>query len=291
MELPASGAFEVFCRSSGSGPWLTFLHAFPTSSWDWAKVAPALEPRFRLLCFDFLGFGDSDKPRGHRYSIFEQADLCEALWRRLGVEETGVIAHDYGATVALELAARHEEGRALAARISKLVLLNGALYNQLARPLLVQRLLTAPLLGPLVARTVTKRVFVRSLASVLSARDQVPDSELHEHWHALRRRGGTVAVAPQLARFLVERRLHAARWEGALERSGIPVVCLWGMADPRSGAPVVEHLRRRLPEASVVAFEDVGHYPQLEASDRVAEEIAAAFRLPRRGRPARPPRG
>src|SRR5919106_5854659 len=97
LELP-SGSFEIFARVSGSGRWLTFLHGFPTSSWDWAKVAPALERRFCLLCFDFLGFGESDKPRGHRYSIIEQADLTAVLWQHFGIEETGLVAHDYGAT-------------------------------------------------------------------------------------------------------------------------------------------------------------------------------------------------
>ena len=47
----------------------------------------------------------------HEYSIGEQADLTEALWRRLGIEETGVVGHDSGATVAQELLARAEEGR------------------------------------------------------------------------------------------------------------------------------------------------------------------------------------
>src|SRR5215211_7303684 len=84
VELPGSGRFQIFCRATGSGPWLTLLHGFPTSSWDWARVAPALERRFRVLAADFLGFGDSEKPTRHAYSIFEQADLVEALSR--GVE-------------------------------------------------------------------------------------------------------------------------------------------------------------------------------------------------------------
>ena len=52
------------------------------------------------MLFDFLGFGDSDKPADHVYSIHEQADLTEALWRRFGVERTALVAHDYGVSVA-----------------------------------------------------------------------------------------------------------------------------------------------------------------------------------------------
>jgi pimeloyl-ACP methyl ester carboxylesterase len=272
-----SGTFEIFCRVRGTGPWLTFLHGFPTSSWDWAKVAPVLEPSFRLLCFDFLGFGDSDKPRAHPYSILEQSDLTEAVWRHFGVEETGVVAHDYGATVALELMARHIE-QALSTRISKFVLLNSALYAHLGRPLLIQRFLGKPILGPLIARAMTERAFARSFSSVFSTRHPITDSEVSEHWQVLARRGSSVPVSPLLVRYIAERDLHATRWEGALESRDPPKMLLWGMSDPRSGTHVAEHVRRRVPTASLRPLPEVGHYPQLEVPDLVAREISAAFR-------------
>jgi pimeloyl-ACP methyl ester carboxylesterase len=271
-----SGAFQIFCRVRGSGPWLTFLHGFPTSSWDWAKVAPGLESRFRLLCFDFLGFGDSEKPRKHRYSILEQGDVTEAVWRHFGVEETGVVAHDYGATVALELLSRDIE-QALSTRISRLVLLNSALYEHLARPLLIQRLLAKPIVGPLVARATTERAFARSFSSVFSSRHPIVDSEVREHWQVLQRRGSSVPISPRLIGYIAERKLHAARWEGALERGDPQTTLLWGMSDPRSGPHIVEHVRQRVPTARIRPLPDVGHYPQLEVPKLVADEVAGAF--------------
>ena len=61
---------------------MTLLHGFPSSSYDWAKLAPALARRHALLLPDLLGFGASDKPAQHEYSIHEQADIVEALWVR-----------------------------------------------------------------------------------------------------------------------------------------------------------------------------------------------------------------
>ena len=271
-----NGSFEVFCRTSGSGPWLTLPHGFPTSSWDWAKVAPALERRFRLLCFDFLGFGDSDKPRRHDYSVFEQAELVEQLWQRLGIAETGVVAHDYGATVAQELIASATAG-SLSAELTNVVLLNAALYEHLARPLLVQRVLAMPLLGPLVARVARERLFSRSLSSVFSERHPIAREELNAHWLILQRRGGTVPVLPRLVSYLKERRVNALRWERALEGHDRRLSFVWGMADPRSGAQLADHIRRRLPTAPFVALDGVGHYPHLEVPEVVANEIVAAF--------------
>jgi pimeloyl-ACP methyl ester carboxylesterase len=271
-----SGAWNVFVRAGGSsGSWLTLLHGFPTSSWDWAPVAEILDPRFRVLTFDFLGFGDSDKPRRHEYSIAEQADLTEALWQRLGIEETGVVGHDYGATVAQELLVREAEGN-LATRLAGVVFLNAGLYAELARPLLIQRVLAAPPAGRLLARLVTEPAFSRSLSSVFSSRHRPTAAELHEHWRLIRRRGG-VAVTPKLLRYMSERRANAARWESALERTAVPLRLVWGMADPRSGARIAEHAGQRIPDLGVVALDDVGHYPQLEAPEHVATAIEAAF--------------
>jgi pimeloyl-ACP methyl ester carboxylesterase len=271
VELGGS-SFEIFCRASGAGPWLTLLHAFPTSSWDWAKVAPALEQRFRLLCFDFLGFGDSDKPRPHSYSIAEQADTTEALWQHFGIAETVLVAHDYGATVAQELLARERTS----ARISSVVLLNAAVYVQLARPLVIQRMLANRIVGPLVAHAVNERTFRRSFASVFSARHPIGETELNLHWQVLQRRGGTVRLSHRLSHYVRERKRNAARWEAALARRLVPIRFIWGMADPRSGAHMAQEIHRRLPDAPVVALDDVGHYPQLEVPELVAEEIAKA---------------
>ena len=270
-----SSAWDVFVRTAGSGPWLTLLHGFPTSSWDWAPLARSLEPRFRVLTFDFLGFGDSDKPRDHEYSIGEQADVTEALWRRLGIEETGLVGHDYGATVAQELLARAEEG-ALDARLNGVVLLNAGLYVELARPLLIQRLLAAPLVGRLLVHLVTERAFSRSLSSVFSDSHQPTAADLRQQWQLVRRRDG-VAVTTKLLHYMRERRTNAARWEGALERTAVPRRLVWGMADPRSGAHIADHARQRIPSLDVVALDDVGHYPQLEAPQHLATAIEAAF--------------
>src|SRR5205807_8250945 len=95
----------------GRGPAMTLLHGFPSSSHDWAKVAPALAERHALLLCDFLGFGASDKPSEHVYSLLEQADLVEALWAREGIASTRLVAHDYAVSVTQELLARDSEGK------------------------------------------------------------------------------------------------------------------------------------------------------------------------------------
>ena len=54
---------------------LLLIHGFPTAAWDWHLLWQPLAERYRLIACDMLGFGDSAKPRGHAYSLLEQADL------------------------------------------------------------------------------------------------------------------------------------------------------------------------------------------------------------------------
>ncbi|WP_369776997.1 alpha/beta fold hydrolase [Streptomyces sp. R33] len=260
---------SVFVRQDGpaSGAPVTLVHGFPTSSHDWAAVVPALVAAgLRVTTLDLLGFGESDKPRHHRYSLLDQASLVEEVWRRYGIGRTALVAHDYGVSVGQELLARDP------ARITRMAWLNGGLYPDLHRPVPIQRLLHGPL-GPLLAPLTTERRFAGSLRAVLGR--PVHDEDLHDLWASASRAGGH-RLAPRLLRYIDERRRHAARWTSALEGFPGPTLFVWGPADPISGAHVLARIRARMPQAEVVELAGppaVGHYPQLE--DPVA--VAAAL--------------
>lgn len=265
-ERVEAGGFRLFERVAGpgDGPWLTLLHGYPTCSWDWSQVADGLATERRLLMFDFLGFGDSDKPAGHSYSIHEQADLTEAIWRRHGIERTALVVHDYAVSVGQELLARRADGR-LEVEIERIAFLNGGLYPDLHRALLVQKLLLHPRTGPLLAARINERGFVRGLKRVFATPPS--DDELHEHWLAISRHDGH-RIQHRLIRYIEDRRANETRWTGALESTDVPRRFVWGMLDPVSGAHMAERIVERMPAGELHTLPDVGHYPQLEAPHR-----------------------
>jgi haloalkane dehalogenase len=53
----------------------------------------------------------------------------------------------------------------------------------------------------------------------------------------------------------------------------IPTLVIWGMADKMVGAPHLERWRAELPDARFVELSDVGHFPQEEAGQEVAELV------------------
>jgi pimeloyl-ACP methyl ester carboxylesterase len=269
----AARVWNIFCRVTGEGPWLTLLHGFPTCSWDWAQIVPHLESRHRLLMSDFLGFGDSDKPYRHDYSLLEQTDIIEALWRRFEVEATAIVAHDYAVSVVQELLFRKKACK-LATRIESVTLMNGGLYPAMHRPLRIQRWLAKPVLGPLVNLFVNEQTFRRNFSKIFSRRHPVSETEMAEHWKAITRREG-VRNYYRIARYMRERITHSERWSAALESSSVPVRFLWGMLDPIAGVPMAAHIRQRMPQAAFITLDDVGHYPQIEVPEVVAQHIAA----------------
>lgn len=256
----------IFVRRMGSGPTMTLLHGFPSSSHDWAKVAPALAERHTLLLFDFLGFGASEKPVEHSYSLHEQADLVEALWALEGTQAAMLVAHDYGVSVAQELLARRAEG-VLSVELVSVHLLNGGLYPDVARPEPGQLALLDPELGPRFSAALTEELFVAALQPTFAPDfDAAADSA--DIWRATARDDGQ-AIAHRLIQYIADRGRHGERWTGALERTDIPVAFFWGMLDPVSGAHMAQRIRERLPDAPFQALEDVGHWPALEAGERL----------------------
>jgi pimeloyl-ACP methyl ester carboxylesterase len=266
LEL-GGGERQVFVRRLGDGASMTLLHGFPSSSHDWAKVAPALAERHALLMPDLLGFGASEKPREHEYSLHEQADLVESLWAREGITETTLVVHDYAVSVAQELFARRGENR-LAVDLRTVHLLNGGLYPDIHRRQPTQTALLDPEQGPRIGELMNEQLFTAGVAPTFAEHyDAAADSA--EMWRAMDRGDGR-RIGHLLIRYVLDRERHEQRWVAALERTDVPLRFVWGMLDPVSGAHMAERISQRLPGAPLLALSDVAHWPQLEVPERVS---------------------
>jgi pimeloyl-ACP methyl ester carboxylesterase len=266
---------RVFLRVDGpeDAPPLLLIHGFPTASWDWCKLWPELARTHRLIAADMLGLGLSAKPRGHRYTVAEQADLFVAACAEAGVHEVAVLAHDLGDTVAQELIARQLDGR-LPLHLRGVILLNGGLFPETHRPVLLQKLLLSPF-GRLIAGLSSRRKLAANLRAI--AGDHKPsEAELDAAWQLMSRDGGRGAL-PGLIRYIRERREHRARWVGALERCPVPLTVIDGLVDPISGAHMIARLRELKIPAHIVELPGVGHYPQIEAPAAVLAAVQQAL--------------
>lgn len=255
---------------AGAGRPLLLVHGFPTSSWDWHRLWPALPENRRLIACDMLGFGLSDKPAVD-YSIHTQTDLHEALLAALGIEEYDAVVHDYGVSVGQELLARQQEGSS-AAQIGRIAFLNGGLFAEQHRPVALQKLGISPI-GFVLGWIINRQRFGKSFSAVFGAATQPGEAELDEHWRLISHNGGH-RITHRILRYISERVANRERWVSALQETAVPIQLINGGADPVSGKHLYDYFRERVPHADAVCFEDIGHYPQLEAPERVLSELA-----------------
>jgi len=255
---------------------LICLHGFPTSSYDWIKILPELQQQFdQIILFDLLGFGLSEKPTNHSYTIMEQADIAEALLAHVGVSEVHVLAHDYGDTVGQELLARHNE-RAKAGdstlSLKSVCFLNGGLFPGSHRPRTIQKVMALPHIGTFLGYFANYWLFCRSFVPVFGEHTAPTEVELQEMWSLIAHEGGH-RLAGALLHYMADRVQYEQRWTDALKQTTVPIRLIDGPADPVSGRHLAERYRQEVPQADVVLLANgIGHYPQLEAP---SETVAA----------------
>ena len=272
----AFGPYRIFCIDSApddrSRAVLVLIHGFPTASWDFAKIYPALTARFRVIAADLLGFGFSSKPRGHAYSIMEQADVVNAVLAQHRVDQHHLFSHDYGDTVAQELLAR--DNAAAAPRLLSVCLLNGGLFPETHRARRLQKVLEGPL-GPALSRLTTRATFGRSLTAVFGSATPPSEADLDAFWMLVSHDDGHL-LAHELIHYMADRRQHRERWVDALREARCPLAVIDGSADPVSGAHMVARYRELVGKGYIAELEGIGHYPQVEAPDAV---LAHYFRF------------
>ena len=264
-------AIHVFDRE-GTGPQLVLLHGFPSSSFDWRPLLAEIDNP--SLAFDFLGFGLSDKPRDHVYSLAWQADLAEELvTRAVGDRPVFVVAHDMGTSVATELLARDLDGT-LSFDLAGVLLFNGSIVLERASLTPSQKLLRSRL-GPIASRLSSERFFRHQFGGVFSTAHPLSDDEAADQW-ALLTHGGGRTLGHKLVHYLDERVTFADRWHGAIRDWPGSLSFAWGSEDPVATVAVLDALIELRPHADVTRLPGLGHYPQIEDPQSLAAAVGGA---------------
>ncbi|WP_197383395.1 alpha/beta fold hydrolase [Mycolicibacterium mengxianglii] len=99
---------RIFYREAGpaDAPVLLLLHGFPSSSYMFRGLVPALADTFHVIAPDHLGFGLSDAPGVDEfdYTFDALTGLTAGLLEHLGISRYALYVHDYGAPIGWRLA-------------------------------------------------------------------------------------------------------------------------------------------------------------------------------------------
>jgi haloalkane dehalogenase len=113
----------------GKGKPVLCLHGEPTWSFLYRKMVPLLAKTHRVLAFDFVGFGRSDKltdPQEYSFDLHRQTLI--GFIDALELNEITVVVHDWGGLIGLRVVTE------LPDRFARLVILNTFLPTGEERP-------------------------------------------------------------------------------------------------------------------------------------------------------------
>lgn len=245
------------------GPAVLLIHGFLGGRLSWAPlIRGPLASKANLVTVELRGHGASDKPaEPSAYADSKVwADDIAAVTSALGLEHFILVAHSYGGVVALDYL-RHKGSSAV-----KGLLLLAAVAEP---PGVAQdhvRPDTLPALQASTSQDLSERVSaIRAFVRAIS-RSPLP-ADLHD---ALIAQGaistpfmpaGAFARQP-LSNVDVFAKLH------------MPVVFACGSHENVVTQSLVEHVLRTVPHSTSRTLDNVGHLPQIEAADQVAELIA-----------------
>lgn len=235
-----------------AGDVVVLVHGFGGDKDNWVFYAPYLTKRYRLICPDLPGFGDTSRDPSLDYDCRLQANRLREFLDALGVEKCHLGGNSMGGYIALLFALEYPK------RLRSLTLFNNAGVAG-TEPSELQELFEAdPDSSPLVPRSVDetrdllgfvvhKPRFIPRRFLELRHRDVAPHLPLLDR------------IFEQLATDMLERPLN-----DSVHRVAVPTQIIWGRHDRliHHSSGQVQH--EAIPNSELVVFEDIGHVPMIE---------------------------
>ena len=238
----------------GQGRPILLLHGWPTHSFIWRKLMPALSDLGTVYAPDLPGFGASDKPLDGEYTLTWFSRFVEGFIDTLRLDGITLIGHDIGAPAGLLWAIRSTS------KVRSVVIMNSPIFPWRTRlDRLSQLLLRTPVVGRLLVGRTGLSLLLR--ANVVNKSAMSPDvidgyQAPFPHFHERRLLQRTILTPLDIGR-----RQELVPLADQVACLPVPVGIIYGAADHLCGRHM-EELAKRIPHATVVRLADCGHFVQ-----------------------------
>jgi haloalkane dehalogenase len=271
------GHGSLYARDyDGTGPAFVLMHGFPDNLRIYDDLIPYLTAAGRrVVAFDFLGFGASDKPVGASYSFEQQLGDLSAVIQALGLGKCVLVAHDSSGIAAINFAVEHPY------KVASLCILNSAYDNS---PLNVWPemivLFADPALKALalaVAQSPAQFGWLLDWQRLKFAEPLPADQNAHFEQIIARVIADNFTMQPSSgpafmqmgAQFYEELKRNSTRLP-LVEALDLPVKVIWGEYDPYLGVAMGRERAAHFKNSSFHLV-PAGHWLQSDMPKRVAE--------------------
>ena len=268
------GPYRVHAREQrGAGPTIVLMHGYPDNHHLYDRVIPHLRGR-HVVAFDFLGWGNSDKPKGYDYTFENQKGDLDAVIAGLGLDRVVLVVHDASGPAGINWAVEHpQQVAAIVALNTFYSLLPGAppnppeairlfsdpnfqrLTDHFAKSPREFRWLYDFQVGGFIRNADVRKKFVPLLYRQFEAKPSTLEAFLRLNVDLTPAVAANTQREPQLASFTA------------------PVRTAFGELDPYLSPAQGRALAALFPNSEAVTVAGVGHFPQLDAPAEVAKLI------------------
>lgn len=263
---------------AGGGPTMVLVHGLGGSHLNWELLAPRLTPHARVLAVDLPGFGRSE-PGERPATVPANVTVLERFTRKVTGTPVVLVGNSMGGMISILLAARAPDlavglvlvDPALPPPVDLAHLPTGVFFGSYALPLIGERLteLRRRRMGPRATVYATMR-----LCGVDPA--QLPADLVERSVELV---AGRADVAGMDRAFLSATRsllwalVRSRAYHAAMSAIEVPVLLVHGDRDRLVPVSAARAIARRHPHWRYAEFRGVGHVPQLQVPDRLAEHV------------------
>lgn len=261
---------------------LLLIHGFPESSYSYHAVVDGLLEKFdRIILFDMLGYGLSDKPtKNYTYSLFEQADTVFEVWKHFNIKGGHLLSHDMGDSVSTEIVARHENGLMPAwfsEGLQSLTFTNGSMVLKLASLRITQKILLSNY-GYLMKNLSTFTIFNQQIRSA-HGNENLSADEINILWEANTLQDGHKKSYLTIKYLNDRKRFEKTRWLPALAQTKLPIHICWGNEDAVAKVEMAHYLKEKIcKNATLTIMEGLGHFCQLGSPEKWVKHVSNFYK-------------
>lgn len=243
---------------------IVLLHGTSASLHTWDGWAAALRGQRRVVRMDLPAFGlTGPHPKGD-YTLPTYVDFVRAVLDALNVSKAVVAGNSLGGEIAWMFAVAHPE------RVARLVLVDAAGYVIPVEGMPIAfKVAQYPILKPIVARVLPKRMVTSSVRSVYGNPDSVSPELVDRYFELSLREGNRAALFDRFAD------ASNGRDSADIRKVAQPTLILWGMRDKLIPPSHGDRFLADIAGSRIVRFDGLGHVPQEEDPVRTVAAVKA----------------
>jgi epoxide hydrolase 4 len=269
--------------TQGEGELVLLLHGFPEFWYSWRYQIPALARHFKVVVPDLRGYNDSEKPAGG-YDLDTLSADIRSLIERLGYSKAHIVGHDWGGSIAWNLAQKFPH------YLDRLALLSAPHPQRFARDLFVNLdqlrrswyvlAFQVPTLPEWFIQLNLKQ-FVRNMFHEQAIRKGAFTEEHAQLYQVALNKPGAIASAVSYYRQIFSHVYSIRDWMRSPEPISVPTLVLWGDEDSILSPKLMDGIDQFFSAPfKFKLIPHCGHWIQQEAPQTVNRELLAFLRSP-----------